>query len=278
MLRPNNKLPGGVTAGDHLDRSATQILELPQKHLLLLAVESIAPRMGEDRNAAAHPDPVYGLLQARPAVRHAAGFARHEKFPEYRLHVARVATFDEKPREMRPADQIRIGDVCARAIQTAADPGRFQLLRHALRAVPASATNLLQPGRKFGVRGIDVKSHNVQGLPVPAHGNLDTVDAGDRGPPGMLARLFQTSGFIVVGQRQDLYAPLRRARNQRRGTQQPVGTRRMAMQIELRHRINLQYIMALIATKAASYQKPDCRTRLQVSGSGYDMFQGTTWS
>ena len=99
----------------------------------------VAPRVRDDRAAAARADPRHRVGEVRPLLRHVTRLPAHEVVPEHARYVARHAAVDQEAREVRAADQLRILGVAVRTLRASRGcPGRRTRRRSARPGVRGS--------------------------------------------------------------------------------------------------------------------------------------------
>jgi hypothetical protein len=84
--------------------------------------------------------------------------------------------------------------------------------------------------------GIDAKRDDVDRVFAPRDRELGSAHEDDTRVAGGHERLGKTVHDVVIGQRQDIDAALRRSRDNCRRREQAVGIRRMAMKVVAGHR------------------------------------------
>jgi hypothetical protein len=154
-------------------------------------------------------------------------------------HVPRilgVARIDQKAAEVRARDEIFVRHVPHGALVRAGNAGRGQALRHEPGALASTASDGGEAVDQNRVVGVDPERHDVNRDVLPRDRELRAADEADaRGLSGLL-RFREAAHDVVVGQRQDIDASLRRARDDRGRRQQSIGMGRMAVEVVTRHR------------------------------------------
>lgn len=129
--------------------------------------------MCDNRLAAGCVNPANSLLQGRPFTSNMPGLARHQVMPEYITHVLRLADCNKMATEMCPADEFAVGE-CFRMLVSVFDTRIRQPAPYLLGAPLAKFHDSVQPGLQPRIIGIDPEAHDVNCLPVPGHGKLDS--------------------------------------------------------------------------------------------------------
>ncbi len=110
-----------------------------------LGEQVVAPRVRDDRAAAARADPRHRVGEVGPLLRHVARLPAHEVAPEHARHVARHAAVDQEAREVRAPDQLRIlGVTVARPRERPRDADAVELGGDPLGAAPAARAQMRQ--------------------------------------------------------------------------------------------------------------------------------------
>ncbi len=155
--------------------------------------------------------------------------------PENRFDVLGVPLLDQKSRKVHAADQVAIACVPASAFKTAMDAEFVELRRDIAGAHRAPIANGRQSLAKLRMLWIYAQADNMQGLPAPANRNFDTIDKHNAMLGSSSASFIQPTHLVVIGQGEHLDAARGRMFHQLRGGQQPVGSRGMAVKINVEH-------------------------------------------
>ena len=191
--------------------------------------------MGEHRLPTGGADPPDRRAELGPGVLDVAGLARLQVAAKYVLDLAHDADLDEVAREVGARDQPITGHVPERALVRTGNAGGGQRVAHPARAGAAALADAGEPGRKRRVVGVDAEADDVDRVAIPGDGQLGAADQRDAGGAGGGAGLGEAADVVVVGQCEHIHAVGGGARDQRRGRQQSVGGRRVAVEVVMRH-------------------------------------------
>ena len=192
-----------------------------------LAVKLVARRMRDHGHAAGAGDPLHGVPQRRPAVRHVArACLRSGSLRNTSLVSLQTPALHQEAGEVRARDQLGVADVLQRAFVGARDAHRGQLLRPSPRARSRAR-------RAFRIRPRSMRRVVGDRSPGPT---MCTVSAGeghrDFGAgevlhavrPGRRGGALLAADLVVVGQRPELDAIGGRAGGQFSGVRVPSET------------------------------------------------------
>ena len=211
-----------MTTGDYLQRGAAQFPKFPQQLAQPRGAQLVASRVGDDRQSAGLANPAHCLLQCRPLARYMARLALDQITFEYLLEIPRMALFHQITGKMGTAHQIAVG-IAAGTVIGPVDTGFGQTPADLLGAPAAKRQLPGNAGLQGGMPGIDVQTHNMQGLMRPTDRQLDPGNQ----PKALFMRRkpgrFEAGRRIVVGQRQVVNVSLGGSGDQFGRTQCAVG-------------------------------------------------------
>ena len=97
-------------------------------------------------------------------MRHEAGFVVDQKTAEHFVRAAAHAGLDQKPREVRARDQLRVADEFQRAFVGTFDADLGQACSHLASSPLAAPACALQPVGERGVARIEAEPDDVHGV------------------------------------------------------------------------------------------------------------------
>ena len=147
-------------------------------------------------------DPVDGLSKLGPARRHIPRTTGAEVAAKSIADIADMLMFHQKAREMTASYCRRMTGMSGGARQAARDANGIEPGRYSDRSLATRAAYRGQAVGEFGGAGVDAQAENMQRMAVPADGDLDAGNQHDIDIAGGLRRLRETTGFVVISQRE----------------------------------------------------------------------------
>ena len=108
-----------MAPGNDFNRSASGLLELLQQRVHLLLREFVAPGMRQHRHAASADDPVNGIGQTGPLVRHEARLAGREETPKHPTDIFCQAARHHRACEVGASNHVLVFGQCKRIFEKA---------------------------------------------------------------------------------------------------------------------------------------------------------------
>jgi hypothetical protein len=195
-----------VRARDHLHAAPAVGDELGKEGVFGRRAERVAARVGDHGDAAGLRDPLHGVTQPRPAVRHIAGLAVGQEAPENLVRVAAGAGLDDVAREVGARDQLRVAHVLEGSLEGASDAHARQFIGHLARTRLAAAARGRQPAHQRLVLVVKAQAHDVDRDTGKRDGNLHTREAVEAELVRGLQRLALAPDLVVIGQGPELHA------------------------------------------------------------------------
>ena len=205
------------------DRVAAALSKVPEQGLQDAGRKSIAIGMRKYRLAAGAMDPVNYQGQLRPGGWYVTGTTGTEVTTERVAGVAHVLLFHQEAGEMAATDRRTISGMAHGTRQAAGyahaiEPGCDENRTFATRAPDGR-----QSVHKLGRLGVDVEADYVDRLTVPRGRDLDSGNQCHVELGGRPRRLGKAAGFVVVRQREQVYAPRCRPPHQISGCEHSIG-------------------------------------------------------
>ena len=147
-------------------------LKFAEQGIFFSGAKGVAGGVGNHGHAASVSNPVHGVFQAGPTVRHKPRFAFGEVFAKHLIGFAAHPGFDQVARKVGTGNQLRVACELQCALISSFNARRSQAGGHFLSPQASPAAGLVQPFLNVVVFGIKAQAHNVNGLTRKGDGNF----------------------------------------------------------------------------------------------------------
>src|SRR5690606_14230267 len=130
-----------MAGAHHFNSGAAQYEKFIEQIIQDIFTQIIPCRMRDNSSAAAAANPVNHMTELSPIMMRITRLALNQVFLENRFHILGVAFFDQKPGEMRAADQAAFTHISKRTSKAASDANFFKLVRKRAGALRQSVAN-----------------------------------------------------------------------------------------------------------------------------------------
>lgn len=199
-----------------------QRIQLQRRKMVSVRVRQYCP-------AARSPDPPDRVPEAGPLLGDVARFSSTQVLLECSPSVGGVTLFNEEASEVAAAQDACICSKPGGTSQRIRDTRGAELLRDECGTSAARHAICCQTLGEPCVAGIDTESDHMHCQSCPSDRNLDSRHETDAGLASRRFRFRQPTHFVMVGEREHRDPVVKRASDQRCGSQQSIGIRGVAV-------------------------------------------------